>query len=127
MATDGKAQDLRVRTKQFALRIIRLYTSLPKSTEAQVLGKQVLRSGTSVGAQYREGQRAKSDADFISKAEGALQELDETAYWLELLAESGIMSAEKLEDLRKETDELTAIFVTIVTKVKRRMKDKKQG
>jgi four helix bundle protein len=85
--TDEQMKDLRVRTKNFALRIIRLYGSLPKSTEAQVLGKQVLRSGTSVGAQYREGQRAKSDADFISKAEGALQELDETGYWLELLTE----------------------------------------
>ena len=77
--------DLKVRTKQFALRIIRLYTSLPKTTEAQVIGKQVLRSGTSVGAQYREAQRAKSDADFINKVEGSLQELDETGYWLELL------------------------------------------
>src|SRR5687768_18496908 len=74
--------DLKVRTKQFALRIIRLYTSLPKITEAQVLGRQVLDSGTSVGAQYREAQRAKSDADFISKVEGSLQELDETAYCL---------------------------------------------
>jgi four helix bundle protein len=121
LMTDEKVQDLRVRTKDFALRMIRLYTSLPKSTEAQVLGKQVLRSGTSVGAHYREAQRAKSNADFISKMEGALQELDETGYWLELLAESGIALPEKLETLRKETDELTAIFVTIVTKVKKRI------
>lgn len=119
---DEKAKDLRGRTKEFALRIIRLYSNLPKSTEAQVLGKQVLRSGTSVGAHYRESQRTKSDADFISKTEGALQELDETAYWLELLAEANIVPTEKLEDLRKETDELTAIFVTIVTKVKKRIK-----
>jgi four helix bundle protein len=117
----NQPQDLRVRTKEFALRIIRLYCNLPKTTEAQVLGKQVLRSGTSVGAQYRESQRAKSDADFINKNEGALQELDETAYWLELLAESGIVSAEKLSSLQKETDELTAIFVAIVTKVKQRI------
>ena len=110
--------DLKVRTKQFALRIIRLYTSLPKTTEAQVIGKQVLRSGTSVGAQYREAQRAKSDADFINKVEGSLQELDETSYWLELLKDSGIFSAEKLNPLLKETDELTAILVTIVKKVK---------
>lgn len=73
-------RDLQQRTKDFALRIIRLYVSLPKTTEAQVLGKQVLRSGTSVGAHYREAQRAKSDADFISKIEGGLQELDETCY-----------------------------------------------
>jgi len=117
---ENEKQDLKVRTKQFALRIIRLYTSLPKTTEAQVIGKQVLRSGTSVGAQYREAQRAKSDADFINKVEGSLQELDETGYWLELLKDSVIFPAEKLESLLKETDELTAIFVTIVKKVKGR-------
>ncbi len=110
--------DLKVRTKQFALQIIRLYTSLAKTTEVQVIGKQVLRSGTSVGAQYREAQRAKSDADFINKIEGSLQELDETAYWLELLKDSGMFSTEKLNPLLKEADELTAIFVTIVKKVK---------
>lgn len=115
---ENEKHDLKVRTKQFALRVIPLYTSLPKTTEAQVLGRQVLNSGTSVGAQYREAQRAKSDADFISKVEGSLQELDETAYWLELLRDSGIVSAEKLHPLLKETDELTAIFVTIVKKVK---------
>ena len=118
----SKTQDveLRSRTKTFALRIIRLYVSLPKTTEAQVLGKQVLRSGTSVGAHYREAQRAKSDADFISKVEGGLQELDETAYWLELLVESKIVAERKLAALMKETDELTAILVTIVNKMKRK-------
>ena len=116
--TEKEKQDLKVRTKQFALRKIRLYTSLPKTTAAQVMGRQALNSGTSVGAQYREAQRAKSDADFISKVEGSLQELDETAYWLELLRDSGMVSAEKLHPLLKETDELTAIFVTIVKKVK---------
>ncbi len=118
---DEKDQDLRPRTKAFALRMIKLYTSLPKSTEAQVIGKQVLRSGTSVGAQFRESQRAKSDADFINKMEGSLQELDETGYWLELLTESGVVPAEKLASLQAETDELTAILVTIVTKVKKRI------
>jgi len=122
---DEKVQDLRTRTKGFALRIIRLYTSLPKTTEAQVIGRQMLRSGTSAGAQYREACRAKSDADFVNKAEGTLQELDETAYWLELLVEGGIVKAEKLEALIKETDELIAIFVTIVTKVKSRSNKKK--
>ena len=118
----SKTQDveLRARTKTFALRIIRLYVSLPKTTEAQVLGKQVLRSGTSVGAHYCEAQRAKSNADFISKIEGALQELDETAYWLELLVEAKIVPEDKLASLRKETDELIAIFVTIVSKMKRK-------
>lgn len=115
---ENEKQDLKIRTKHFALGIVRLYTSLPKTTEAQVIGKQVLRSGTSVGAQYREAQRAKSDADFINKIEGSLQELDETAYWLELLKDSGISNTEKLTPLLRETDELTAIFVTIVKKVK---------
>ena len=113
-------RDLKIRTKDFAIRIIRLYGALPKTVEAQVIGKQVLRCGTSVGAQYREAQHAKSDADFISKIEGSLQELEETAYWLELLDEMGLFSAEKLSPIRTETKELTAIFVTIAKKVKSR-------
>ncbi len=83
-------QNLKSRTEDFALSVIHLYDSLPKTTVAQVLGKQVLRSGTSVGAHYREACRAKSDADFISKIEGALQELDETDYWLSLLNRSKV-------------------------------------
>ncbi len=110
-------EDLRKRTKAFALRIIRMYSSLPKHQVAQVLGRQVLRSGTSIGAHYREANRSRSDAEFLSKMRLALQELDETAYWLELLVESGITSATKLDDLRQETDELIAIFVTIAKKV----------
>jgi len=113
--------DLRERTTEFALRIVRLYKSLPKTTEAQVLGKQILRSGTSVGAQFRESQRAKSDADFIHKLESVLQEADETAYWLELLVKAEIVAADKLAALQKETDEIIAILVTIVTKVKKRI------
>lgn len=113
--------DLRERTTEFALRDVKLYINLPKTTQAQVLGKQVLRSGTSVGAQFRESQRAKSDADFVNKLEGCLQEADETAYWLELLVRSEIVAVEKLAPLRKETDELIAILVTIVTKVKKRI------
>lgn len=117
-------QDLRSRTVEFALRIIKLYTSLPKTTEAQVLGKQVLRSGTSIGAHYREGHRAKSDADIVHKFETALQELDETDFWLELFIKSEIVPAKKLESLIKETNELIAIFTTIVTKIKKRMNKK---
>ncbi len=117
---NGKPRELKERTKCFALSIIRLYCSLPKTTEAQVIGKQVLRSGTSVGAQYREAQRAKSDADLITKLEGALQELDETGYWLELIVESGIVPQARLAPLLKETDELISILVTIVTKIKRK-------
>ena len=111
--------DLKNRTKSFALRIIRLYQALPKRGEAQVIGKQILRSGTSVGAQYREACSAKSPADFINKMEGSLQELDETGYWLELLAESKIIPVDKLNDLQKETNELTAIFVTSVKTTKK--------
>ena len=111
--TSEKPQDLKVRTSEFALRIIRMYMRLPKTTEAQVLGKQVLRSGTSVGAHYREGHRAKSDADVVNKFEGLLQELDETDYWLDLLVKAGIVPAQTLEPLIKETNELIAILSLI--------------
>jgi len=113
-------QDLKQRTKAFALRIIRLFAALPRSPEAQVLGKQLLRSGTAVGAHEREAFRGRSDAEFISKIETALQELDETVYWLELLAEAGIVPAERLHDLLGEADELIAIFVTTVKRTKQR-------
>ena len=115
-------EDLKVRTKAFALRVIRLYVTLPKSTEAQVLGRQVLKSGTSVGAHYRESVRARSNAEVISKLEGGLQELEETQYWLELLSESGIVPADRLTPLLQEADELTAILVTCVKRVKERNK-----
>ncbi len=105
-------KDLKTRTKEYALRIIRLYTALPQSVEAQVIGKQLLRSGTSVGAHYREGMRARSDAEFISKIEGGLQELEESLYWMELLVEAQIMTELKLSELIKEADELTAILIT---------------
>src|SRR5947208_16550164 len=109
MKVDSR-QDLRQRTKAFALRIIKLYVALPKTTEAQVIGKQVLRSGTSVGAHYREACRAKSDADFISKIEGGLQELEETLYWLELLSEAEIFAKDRLKPLQGEANELLAIL-----------------
>ena len=118
MRDESKLQDLRARTKAFALRIIKLYTALPKNPEAQVLGKQVLRSGTSIGAHYHEGCRAKSDADFISKIEGALQELEETIYWLELIAEANIFTEELLKPLHAEAEELIAMFVAMVKNVK---------
>jgi four helix bundle protein len=110
--------DLRTRTKQFAIRIIRLFGALPNTTVAQVLGKQVLRSATSVGAHYREGTRARSTAEFISKLEVGLQELDETTYWLELLVEGGVVPQEKLASFLEEADQLTAIFVTCVKRAK---------
>jgi len=113
---------LKQRTKQFALRVIRLYSALPKSTEAQVLGKQLLRSGTSVGAHYREAVRSRSDAEFISKIEGGLQELEEAGYWIELLIESGILKEALLSDLLVEVNELTAILVTCAKNAKNRKK-----
>jgi four helix bundle protein len=114
-----KPEDLRVRTKRFALRIIRLYGALPGTVEAQVLGKQVLRSGTSVGAHYREAHRARSTAEFISKLEVALQELDETLYWLELLVEGEVIPESRLAGLMGEASELIAILVASVKQAKR--------
>ncbi len=116
----GKAGDLSKRTRIFALQIIRLYSSLSKSTEAQVIGRQLLRSGTSAGAQYSEANFAKSNKDFINKIEGSLQELEETAYWLNLLKDAGLAKGEMIDPLYKETRELIAIFVTIVKRVKSR-------
>lgn len=118
----GSRQDLKDRTLSFALRILKLHAALPKTRVAQVMGDQLVRSGTSVGAHYREAMRGKSDADFISKLEGGLQELEETAYWLELLAKSNLVKPQRLELLIRETDELTAILVSIVKKVKDRRK-----
>jgi four helix bundle protein len=112
-------EDLRIRAKRLALRIMKLYGALPKSTEAQVIGKQILRSGTSVGAQFREAYRGRSTAEFVSKVSSALQELEETAYWLELLVDGDIVSAGRLEELQAEVD---AILVTCVKNAKARMK-----
>ena len=112
--------DLRQRTRAFAVRVMRLGDSLPRTRSGNVVGYQIIRSGSSVGAHYREGTRSRSDAEVISKFETALQELDETAYWLEVIVESAMMSARKVASLQKETDELIAIFVTCVKKVKAR-------
>ena len=119
-AEAGSPVDLKTRTRDFALRVIRLCSALPKSAAAQVIGKQLLRSGTSVGAHYREGCRSRSDAEFVSKLEGGLQELEETAYWMELLVGSGVVPAGRMRDLQAEADELTAIMVTCVKKAKKR-------
>jgi four helix bundle protein len=119
MDDEQKKRDLRTRTKAFALRIIRLYASLHKTTEAQVLGRQMLRSGTSVGAHYREATRARSSAEFVSKIEGGLQELEETVYWLELLIEASIVKESQLRDLLQEANELTSIFVSSVKTAKK--------
>jgi four helix bundle protein len=115
-------EDLKQRTKKFALRIIKLYGALPKSTEAQIIGKQVLRSGTSVGAHYHEAGRSRSRAEFISKIEGGLQELEETIYWLELLIESQIIPETKLKNILQEAHELNAILTTTARRSKEKTK-----
>ena len=110
--------DFRKRTKAFAVEIIHLYASLPKNTEAQVCGKQILRSGTSVAANYREAYRARSSAEFISKLGICLQEADETQLWLELLTDGCNIRTKKIDSLWKECDELISIMVTWAKKSK---------
>ncbi|MBV8780662.1 MAG: four helix bundle protein, partial [Phycisphaerae bacterium] len=106
--------------RQFALRVIRVFSSLDRRNELQqVIGKQMLRSGTSVGAQYREARRARSVLEFVSKLNSALQELDETAYWFELLVESGTVKASRLIKLQEEADELIAILVASIRTAKK--------
>lgn len=106
----SQQEALRDRTKRFALRIVRLFQHLPNSTEAQVLGKQLLRSGTSVGANYRAAGRARSRAEFVAKIGIVVEEVDETVFWLECLAESGIVPVVQLKELLAEANELLAIF-----------------
>jgi four helix bundle protein len=110
--------DLRVRTKQFALRVIRLFSALPRRAEADVIGRQLLRSGTSVGANFREAHRARSDAEFVSKVGDCLKELDETCYWLELLIDAEIVAEDRLSPLLEECNQLIAVMTTIAKKVK---------
>ena len=111
--------ELKQRTKQFGLRIIRLVESLPKGRTADVIGRQLLRSGTSVGANYRAACRARSTADFVAKMGTVEEEADETSFWMELLVEANIVKAEKLKSLMKESDELLAITVASVRTARR--------
>jgi four helix bundle protein len=105
-------EDLRRRTKSFALRIIRVFKSLPRNDESRTLGKQLLRSGTSVAANYRAVCRSRSKPEFIARLGIVVEEIDETVLWLELLTESEILSVARLRDLTKEANELLAIFTT---------------
>lgn len=113
--------DLKPRTKRYALSIIKLFTQLEKTQVGRVLGNQLLRSGTSVGANYREAVRARSGAEFVSKLGDSLKELEESSYWLELIEESAILPAKLTQPIFNETDELTAILTTISKKVKARL------
>jgi four helix bundle protein len=111
---------LKERTKAFALQIIRMYSCLPKSDAvAQVLGRQVLRSGTAVGANYREASRGRSKPEFIAKIGDCLREIEETEYWLELLVDSQRVPVVQMAELLDETRELTAIFTAIDKRSKR--------
>lgn len=105
-----KQEVLKNRTKQFTIRIVKLFRALPKTDEARIIGKQLLRSGTSVGANYRAVCRARSNAEFIAKIGIVVEEADETVFWLELLIETNIISEQKLGDLLNEANELLAIF-----------------
>ena len=114
------SRELSQRTMQFALRIIRLVTQLPKDRSGDVIGRQLLRSGTSIGANYREAVRVTSRKHFASTMAIALREADETLYWLELLAESGLMKRELLADLIDECNQLVAIFAASVKTARQR-------
>ena len=102
------------RTKQFALRIIKLVSALPSTQVARTIGNQILRSGTSIGANYREASRASTKKHFTSILTIALREADETQYWLELLSESGVVKIQRIEDLSRECSELVAILTASV-------------
>jgi four helix bundle protein len=115
---NGQPEDLKHRTQKFAVRVIRMYSALPKDPVSQVLGKQVLRSGTSVGANYREASRGRSKAEFAAKVGDCLKEIAETEYWLELLVDAGCVAAGKMAELLDETRQLIAIFTTIDKKAK---------
>ncbi len=108
------------RTKQFALRVVRLVDQLPKSRSADVLGRQLLRSATSVGANYRAAQRGRSKAEFIAKLGIVEEEADETIYWLELIGESKLMKPARLMDLLQEANEILAIIVTSIRSARSR-------
>lgn len=114
------SQQLRQRTRAFALRIVKLVAALPKNRIGDVLGRQVLRSGTSIGANYREALRASSRKHFVSTLEIVLREADETLYWLELIRESQMLKPTRLDDIIKECSELVAIFVVTIRTTKDR-------
>ena len=120
MAT--QPEQLRARTKQFAIRIVRVFKSLPKNDEARIIGKQLLRAGTSVAANYRAVCRSRSKAEFISRMSVVVEEADETAFWLELLIETSIIPGVRLRDLLTEANELLAIFAASVWTARQKRK-----
>ncbi len=113
------SNELKLRTKNFSLRVIRMIEKLPKSNSAKVIGYQLIRSATSVGANYRAACRARTNAEFISKIKIVEEESDESLYWLELIQELQFFKNELISDLIREADELTAIFTSTVKTAKR--------
>ncbi|HYX68486.1 MAG TPA: four helix bundle protein [Terriglobales bacterium] len=113
-----KGEDLKQRTKRLAIEIVRLCRKLPETDEGHIIARQLLRCGTSVGANYRAVCRARSRPDFISKLGIVLEEADETSFWLELLVESGAVPSSAVQHLLAETNELTAIFVASLRSAK---------
>ncbi len=112
-------EQLKIRTKEFAKKVISLCRQLPDNPEAKLIGGQLFRSGTSVGANYRAACRARSKADFISKLGISLEEADEALYWLEILLETNIVQANLLSGIMAEANELVAIFVASLNTAKR--------
>jgi four helix bundle protein len=113
--------DLKIRTRQFALRIFRLAESLPDTPTARVIRNQIVRCGSSVGANYRAACRAKSKPDFVSKLGTVEEEADETIYWMELLIDMGIVQPKRLTDLMNEADQILAIVIASIKTAKRSM------
>jgi four helix bundle protein len=111
MASGCNADLLKDRTKRFALQVIHLFRTLPRTQESSIITRQLLRSATSVGANYRAVCRARSTADFVSKLGIVLEEADETLFWIELLVESGAAHSEKIASVRREANKLVSISV----------------
>jgi four helix bundle protein len=119
--------ELKARTRRFAVAVICFCRALPRTEEGRVIGRQLLRAGTSVGAHYRAACRARSDAEFIAKLGGAVEEADESGYWLELLVEADMVANARVDSLWREADELTRIFVASRETARRRMRARRDN
>jgi four helix bundle protein len=117
-------EEIKKRTKQIGLEVIKLIDDLPNKTSSKAIANQIMRSSTSIGANYRAACRAKSDADFINKLKIVEEEADETIYWLEVLEESGLIALEKVVTIKKETNEILSIVVASINTVRNRINHK---
>lgn len=118
--------ELKKRTKEFALRVMTLVDHLPRNAKGRVLGDQLLRSGTSAAASYRAACRARSTAEFIAKLGTVIEEADESAFWMELIVEGGLLPAKRITSVLAEANELTAIFFTARRTVQRTTQQSKK-